>query len=504
MPRREALLDHPTADAVRRMARAHMSEATAALGRLRNRGDGEALHDFRVAVRRLRSVLRAYRRWLGRAAAKKVRKRFQDLGRATNPGRDAEVQLGWLEARRSDLARRERTGLNWLGRRLKTARRDNYAQARRHVRADFARAAELLEKRLGELDPTPPPFRETLAALLRQHAGDLEARMAAIRGPEDEANAHEARISAKRLRYLLEPVRGEADGVRPLVDHLKDLQELLGDLHDHHVLETELLAALETVATDKAHRLRTLALAGDGVAVQREHRRDERLGIVALAARARAERDQLFAALRERWLHDGGREFFREAAEVAEAMSRGPDVPVERERKYLLRGLPEATRGAAVEGIEQGWLPGHRLRERLRRTRDGSGTRFHRTVKLGTGVTRIEIEEETTEELFTALWPHTDGCRIAKRRYLIPDGVLTWEIDEFLDRPLVLAEVELPRADTEVQPPSWLAPYVERDVTGDPAYLNLTLATTREAPVPRVVRPRASRARREAVAPRSS
>jgi CHAD domain-containing protein/CYTH domain-containing protein len=501
MPRQEALLDRPTADAARRMARARTAEATAALGRLRDRRDGEALHDFRVAVRRLRSVLRGYRRWLGRSAAKKVRKRFQDLGRATNAGRDAEVQLGWLEAQRPNLARGERTGLNWLVRRQRAARRENYAQARRHVREDFARAAEMLEKRLGELEATQPLFRETLAALLRRHAGDLEARMTAIRGPEDEENAHEARISAKRLRYLLEPVGTEAEGVKPLVAHLKDLQDLLGALHDMHVLEAALLAALETAATDKAHRLRSLALEGDGVAVQRERRRDERLGIVALAARARTERDRLFASLRERWLHDGGRAFFREAAGVADALGRSPDVPVERERKYLLRALPEATREAAALEIEQGWLPGDRLRERLRRARDDGGERFYRTVKLGTGVTRVEVEEETTEDLFTALWPHTQGCRIAKRRYRIPDGALIWEIDEFRDRPLVLAEVELPRADTEVQIPSWLAPLVEREVTGDPAYLNLTLATG-PAPTPRSTRPRASRARRAAVAPR--
>jgi CHAD domain-containing protein/CYTH domain-containing protein len=502
MPRAEALLDRPTADAVRRIARARMSEAAAALGRLRNRRDSEALHDFRVAIRRLRSVLRAYRRWLGRSAGKKIRKRFQVLARATNPGRDAEVQLAWLEAQRAGLARGERTGLNWLVHRQRALRRENYAQARRHVRADFARAAEVLEKRLGELQATRPPFRETLAALLRQHAADLEARIAAIHGPEDEENAHEARISAKRLRYLLEPVRTEADAVTPLVAQLKDLQDLLGSLHDMHVLETDLLAALESVATGKAHRLRSLALEGDAAAVQRERRRDERLGIVALAARARAGRDRLFGSLTERWLHDGGRAFFREAAEAADVLGRSPEIPVERERKYLLRGLPEAVRGVQPQEIEQGWLPGDRLRERLRRTRDEGGERFYRTVKLGTGVTRVEIEEETTRELFDALWPHTEGCRIGKRRYRVPDGALVWEVDEFRDRPLVLAEVELPRADTEVPVPAWLAPLVEREVTGDPAYLNLTLAGGRAAPAPRAPRPRASRARRAAVAPR--
>jgi len=49
----------------------------------------------------------------------------------------------------------------------------------------------------------------------------------------------------------------------------------------------------------------------------------------------------------------------------------------------------------------------------------------------------------------------------------VPDGELVWEIDEFLDRPLWLAEIELPSADTEVRVPEWLAEYVVREVTGE-------------------------------------
>ena len=64
-------------------------------------------------------------------------------------------------------------------------------------------------------------------------------------------------------------------------------------------------------------------------------------------------------------------------------------------------------------------------------------------MKLGTGLERIELEEETTAHLFAALWEHTEGCRVTKRRYRIPDGAAIWEIDEFRDRELVLAEKEL-------------------------------------------------------------
>jgi CYTH domain-containing protein len=126
--------------------------------------------------------------------------------------------------------------------------------------------------------------------------------------------------------------------------------------------------------------------------------------------------------------------------------------------------------------IEQGWLPGQRLRERLRRVRANGADRYYRTVKLGVGERRVELDEETTPDLFSALWPHTAGCRVVKARHLVPEGDLTWEVDVFAGRDLVLAEVELPAALDEVTVPEWLAPYVVRDVTDEPEYLNLNLA----------------------------
>ena len=97
-------------------------------------------------------------------------------------------------------------------------------------------------------------------------------------------------------------------------------------------------------------------------------------------------------------------------------------------------------------------------------------------MKVGAGLVRTELEEETSAEMFQTMWPLTKGRRLTKRRHRVPQGDLTWEIDEFTDRELVLAEIELPSADTEVEIPDWLQSCVEREVTGEVAYLNSTLA----------------------------
>lgn len=154
-----------------------------------------------------------------------------------------------------------------------------------------------------------------------------------------------------------------------------------------------------------------------------------------------------------------------------------PEPDVEIERKYLLRALPNLPAGTTSVEIEQGWIPGTRILERLRRTRGPTGVHHFRTIKFGTGIRRVEVEEEISAELFARMWPLTEGRRIAKRRHCVPHGALRWEIDEFAGRDLVLAEIELPAVDTPVVVPPWLASVMVREVTGDPAYVNANLAT---------------------------
>jgi CYTH domain-containing protein len=147
------------------------------------------------------------------------------------------------------------------------------------------------------------------------------------------------------------------------------------------------------------------------------------------------------------------------------------------ERKYLLRELPSRVAGAPSLEIDQGYLPGERINERVRRTRGNDGVRYYRTFKTGSGIERVEIEEETSELFFTTVWPLTRGCGVRKRRYLVEDNGATWEVDEFLDRDgLWLAEIELERVDQVVAPPEWLREAIVREVTDEPQFTNHALA----------------------------
>jgi adenylate cyclase len=93
---------------------------------------------------------------------------------------------------------------------------------------------------------------------------------------------------------------------------------------------------------------------------------------------------------------------------------------------------------------------------------------------------RTEEHLPITAESFERLWQLTRGRRLTKSRYRVPCDVggeqRIWEIDEFDELELVLAEVELPHENAEAPVPHWLRPHIVRDVTDEKQYRNYELA----------------------------
>jgi adenylate cyclase len=159
------------------------------------------------------------------------------------------------------------------------------------------------------------------------------------------------------------------------------------------------------------------------------------------------------------------------------------DAHVEIERKFVLSAPPAGLGGHPSQPIRQGYLAiaddGVEVRIRER------GERATLTVKSGPGHTRVEEELELDARRFRALWPLTEGRRLAKVRHLVPlgDG-LEAEVDVYAEAlaGLVTAEVEFPdeAASAAFAPPDWLG----MEVTGDARYANQALATAGAPPVP--------------------
>jgi CHAD domain-containing protein len=219
------------------------------LGRRRRRakshGTPEAIHDVRVATRRVQETLDLFGEALPRRERKRLRKRVKRIRRSLADLRDADVLaalVGRLRARSGswttpatdDLLERFRE----RSRRLRRALGRPGAvtgDARGGVRiAGVAKRAKALAEKASEV----PATRARASA--RRAVGRRVARVEAALGKARSGGAsdlHALRIAVKRYRYALEIL--EEWGVKRLDEALrsaKQVQDILGEVHDLDVL----------------------------------------------------------------------------------------------------------------------------------------------------------------------------------------------------------------------------------------------------------------------------
>ena len=220
--------------------------------------DVEAVHDLRVAVRRLRAVLRAARPFVADEWAQRLREELDWLGRALGPLRDLDVMIDHLRAEAEALDPPDRVALGAAFRRLA----DDHDAARADALAALTSERYLaLLAELGE----PPPLLEAdtkLDAVARKELRRLRRTMAQVDESAPDELLHKARIRAKRLRYVAEVL-----GEKRVVRRAKKLQDVAGE-HQDAVVAQERLRELAARAPES-----TLAL---GRLVERENGRRER------------------------------------------------------------------------------------------------------------------------------------------------------------------------------------------------------------------------------------
>lgn len=139
---------------------------------------------------------------------------------------------------------------------------------------------------------------------------------------------------------------------------------------------------------------------------------------------------------------------------------------MEIERKYLIKELPDLEAYSYTD-IEQAYISRSPV-IRVRR----AGSEYWLTVKGRGMMVREELNLPLTAESYLHLLRKAEGTVIRKRRYLIPYGAYTIELDLFKSprEGLYMAEVEFPDEDEarSFTAPDWFG----REVTDDPDYHN--------------------------------
>lgn len=225
--------------------------------------DPEAIHQFRVALRRLRSVVRAYRDLMDEFVYRHLSGELKWLQSQFGPARDLDVFIGEtlapIRERFADLP-----AMTVLAD-VAEARR----QAARHQAHDILQTTRYVRLQLTIYRwlATGAWRRSSATASLGGSAADFAARLLRKQhkkmrrlgqdGEVPEEQLHELRVMGKQMRYLGDAFRSFYKGkqVRRFHEHLTALQDCLGVLNDAFVAErlmAELAGQLPAAELDAA------------------------------------------------------------------------------------------------------------------------------------------------------------------------------------------------------------------------------------------------------------
>lgn len=252
-------------------------------GGTRSGEDIEALHDMRVASRRLREALEIFEFCFTPKLYDRLYTRVRRITRALGRARDADVTVDYFSKRLAgsqDLI--EQIALqDMLRRRVKQQQR---RRAEMQHDLDKVRPAELASRfekvfdRLAQIPASQRPRGSRTALqlarrLFAQRLREVFACQRLIKGEDDVSGLHNLRIAVKKLRYAMETLDFAAGAaVKENLKFFKKLQTVLGDLHDRDVFAEMTQGRVNKLKKQSfaAHLLNGYQMLAAGIAEQRQ------------------------------------------------------------------------------------------------------------------------------------------------------------------------------------------------------------------------------------------
>ena len=219
--------------------------------------DTEFLHDFRVAVRRTRSVLKLLGDVLPEGTAERIGSEFRWLGDVTTPTRDLDVYLLDFDDLAATVSRPH--DLQPLADHLAKQRAAAHRALKRSLRSKrFSDLCRSWRTELGAIISAPTQHALTAAKLadhrLHRTYRKVTKRARAINAASPSEEIHALRKTCKEMRYLLDVFKPLCDpqAYRKVIADFKQLQDILGDFQDGEVQANALHAFAAAMLADQS------------------------------------------------------------------------------------------------------------------------------------------------------------------------------------------------------------------------------------------------------------
>jgi triphosphatase len=206
---------------------------------LRSKATSENIHEVRVAARRLRAFLHAFRRELGSRSVKQYRRELKELTHDLEAARDADVTRCAI----AQLTKEGGAGIRIEAEALHEWLADEYLSALQRLRSRVAAASwrrrwsklRQLSMRASLVPVNDEPA--AIAILRRVNRARRRLQLALCHAGKNPTRLHRLRLKVKQVRYLLEdsgvktPLAAESE-----LKGLQRLQDCLGAMHDEENL----------------------------------------------------------------------------------------------------------------------------------------------------------------------------------------------------------------------------------------------------------------------------
>jgi CHAD domain-containing protein len=257
---------------VSQLALKHLDRCVSLQPKVLQGDDPKAIHDLRVATRRLQQVLDLL---YPRPHSGEIRKLYRGLKRcrrSLSEVRNYDVLLERVEGvlGRKHASRRETwEAIREYLKNLRAARLEKSLRklAKVNLSAIYVRLKECLPAECNSApavetsrhpgtgqDLTAEEFYVRIGEALKSGWTALEREIAQSRNEPDPAALHRTRIAAKRVRYLIEVINAfEVAGCKEVLIWLRSLQTQLGDWHDLVVFEEAVIGMIADSAFLRDH-----------------------------------------------------------------------------------------------------------------------------------------------------------------------------------------------------------------------------------------------------------
>jgi len=241
---------------------------------LKNRDDilkstePESLHDFRVYLRRSRTLLSQFSSRLPAENILLARENLSTLFRQTNSLRDLDVYLLSESEYRRMLPEKLQPGIAPLFRRLRLQQKRELNRVREWLvqTESVQRLSEWQNFIIHDLKFSDEPAKtsELLSEVLEKRFRRLIRKGKRMQPQTDTDSIHAVRIEAKKLRYFIEAFQNyfEAAGTTELLKRLRKMQTSFGNFNDLTIQSRFIQAIIEQAGNERKPDLNFMAAAG--------------------------------------------------------------------------------------------------------------------------------------------------------------------------------------------------------------------------------------------------